>query len=195
LNFTLALSYSKDKTNLPQSDLTSVYNLPPNLPLYDANGKMFWSNNFTNPLSTLMRQNNANTSNLISNATVRYNVTKGLNLKANFGYTITDLEQKNLTPASVLNPASNPTSTLNFADNKAQNYIIEPTAEYVKEIGKGKLLAVVGASWQHNTSNGFSLTGSNYSTEALLNTLSGAGLITVNYNNIVEYKYNAIFGR
>ncbi|NBB29707.1 TonB-dependent receptor [Cellulophaga sp. BC115SP] len=195
LNFTLALSYSKDKTNLPQSDLTSVYNLPPNLPLYDANGKMFWSNNFTNPLSTLMRQNNANTSNLISNATVRYNVTKGLNLKANFGYTITDLEQKNLTPASVLNPSSNPTSTLNFADNKAQNYIIEPTAEYVKEIGKGKLLAVVGASWQHNTSNGFSLTATNYSTEALLNTLSGAGLVTVNYNNIVEYKYNAIFGR
>jgi hypothetical protein len=81
LNFTLALSYSKDKTNLPQSDLTSVYNLPPNLPLYDANGKNVLVEQLHQPLSTLMRQNNANTSNLISNATVRYNVTKRLKLK------------------------------------------------------------------------------------------------------------------
>ncbi len=195
LNVAFAVSYSKDNTNLPQSDVSMVYNLPPNLPLYDANGKLFWSSNFTNPLSTLGRTYLSNTTNLIGNASVRYNVFSGFNIKSNFGYTITDLDQKNLTPASVLNPASNPTSNSVFADNKAQNYIIEPTAEYTKEIGQGKLLAVAGASWQHNTSDGYYITGSNYSSEALLNTLSAAGLITINYNNIVEYKYNALFGR
>ncbi len=195
LSASFAASYSSGKTNLLTSDLTSVYNLPPNLPLYDAGGKLFWTTQFTNPLSSILKRYKGVTSNLISSANFRYTVLPGLNLKANFGYTITDLDQKTANPASSNNPANNPVSSAVFANNKAQNWIIEPTAEYTTNISEGKLSALVGASWQHNTSSGYFLSASNYSNEALLGTLSAAGTVTVSYNNIVEYKYNAVFGR
>lgn len=194
-NASFAVSYSNANTNITQSDISSVYNLPPNLPLYQPDGKLFWATGFTNPLSSLLRRYKGVTTNLIGNATLRYTLLPGLNLKTNVGYTITDLDQKTATPASALNPATNPTSSAVFSDNKAQNYIIEPTAEYTTKISEGKLTALVGASWQHNTSNGYFITGSNYSSEALLGTLSAAGTTVVNYNNIVEYKYAALFGR
>lgn len=194
-NASIAASYSSGKTNFLTSDIATVYNLPPNLPLYDAAGKLFWTTQFTNPLSNILKRYKGVTSNLISSANFRYTILPGLNLKANFGYTITDLDQKTANPASSNNPANNPVSSAQFADNKAQNWIIEPTAEYTRKVGDGRLSALIGASWQHNTSSGYFLSGTNYSNEALLNTLAAAGTVTVSYNNVVEYKYSAGFAR
>jgi TonB-linked SusC/RagA family outer membrane protein len=194
-NASFGVSYSNDNTNILTSDITSAYNLPPNLPLYDSTGKLFWATGFTNPLSNLLKTYKGVTTNLIGNAALRYTVFPGLNVKANFGYTITDLNQNTANPASSQNPANNPVSSAVFADNKAQNWIIEPTAEYITQVSKGRLTALLGGSWQHNTSNGYYLNGTNYSSEALLGTLSAAGTTTVSYNNIVEYKYAAFFGR
>jgi TonB-linked SusC/RagA family outer membrane protein len=194
-NASFGASYSNDNTNIPTSDLTSAYNLPPDLPLYDSTGKLFWATGFTNPLANLLKKYKGVTTNLIGNAAVRYTVFPGLNVKASFGYTMTDLDQKTANPASSQNPANNPVSSAAFSDNKAQNWIIEPTAEYIAQVSKGKLTALLGGSWQHNISNGYYINGTNYSNEALLGTLSAAGTATVIYNNIVEYKYAAIFGR
>lgn len=188
-------SYSNANTNLITSDLSSVYNLPPNLPLYDTTGKLFWATGFTNPLSNLLKRYKGITTNLIGNANLRYTILPGLNLKANFGYTSTDLDQNTTNPSSSQNPVNNPTSSAVFSFNRAQNWIIEPTAEYITRISEGKLTALLGASWQHNISKGQYLNGTNYSSEALLGTLSAAGMVTVSYNNNVQYKYNAFFGR
>ncbi|TDH27044.1 SusC/RagA family TonB-linked outer membrane protein [Segetibacter sp. 3557_3] len=194
-NASFNASYSNANTNLITSDISSVYNLPPNLPLYDTAGKLFWAPGFTNPLSNLIKRYKGTTTNLIGNAVLRYTILPGLNLKSNFGYTTTDLDQNTTNPASSQNPVNNPVSSAVFSFNKAQNWIVEPTLEYITKISEGRFTALAGASWQHNTSKGQFLTGTNYSSEALLGTLSGAGLVTVNYNNIVEYKYNAFFGR
>jgi TonB-linked SusC/RagA family outer membrane protein len=194
-NASLGVSYSNDNTQIMTADISSAYNLPPNLPLYDANGKLFWNNNFTNPLANLLRRYKGITTNLIGNAVLRYTLLPGLNLKMNLGYAVNDLDQNTYTPASSQNPANNPVSSAQFTTNKAQNWIVEPTAEYTFNLGGGKLAVLAGGSWQHNTSNGQFLSGSNYSNEALLGTLSAAGTVTVSYNNIVEYKYAAAFGR
>jgi TonB-linked SusC/RagA family outer membrane protein len=194
-NASFAASYSNDNTNILTSDLSAAYNLPPDLPLYDASGKLFWATGFTNPLASLLKRYKGASTNLIGNATFRYTILPGLQLKTNFGYTTTDLDQKTTNPASSQNPVNNPTSSAVFSDNTASNYIIEPTAEYTRMIGDGKLGLLAGGSWQHNSSKGYFISGSNYSSEALLGTMSGAGTITVNYNNIVEYKYAALFGR
>ena len=194
-NASISASYSHDKTDILTTDLASVYNLPPTLPLYDASGKLFWSSAFTNPLASLLKRYNGITTNLIGNANFRYTILRGLNLKANFGYTINNLDQNTTNPASSQNPVNNPTSSAVFSDNKAENYIIEPTAEYAVNISNGKLTALAGASWQENTSKGVFLNGAGYTNEALLGTLSAAGTVTVAYNNIVKYKYAAAFGR
>ncbi|MES2775172.1 MAG: SusC/RagA family TonB-linked outer membrane protein [Bacteroidota bacterium] len=194
-NAAFGVSYSNANSNLTQSDISSIYNLPPNLPLYQPDGKLFWATGFTNPYSTLLRKYSGVTTNLIGNATLRYTILPGLNVKTNFGYTENNLDQKTATPASALNPSTNPVSSAVFSANKAKNWIIEPTAEYITHISEGKLSVLAGASWQHNTSLGLFQTGSNYSSEALLGTLLAAGTVVVNYNNNVQYKYDAVFGR
>jgi len=195
-NATFNVNYAVDKTNLNASDLASVYNLPPNLPLTDpVTGKFFFATGFTNPLTTLLNKYYGTTSNFIGNAGLRYTIINGLNVKMNLGYTASDLDNRSTTPASGQNPANNPTSTARFSYNKASNYIVEPTAEYSFMLGEGRFTALAGGSWQHNTSNSKSFTGTNYSNEALLGSLTAAGTVTVAYDNIVEYKYAAAFGR
>jgi TonB-linked SusC/RagA family outer membrane protein len=194
-NVSLSVSYANDNTNIPTSDLSSVYNLPPNLPLYDAAGKLFWATGFTNPLASLLKRYNGVTNNLIANANLKYIILSGLTAKANFGYTNTRLDQTATNPASSQNPANNPTSSAIFANLNAQNWIIEPTLDYVRTIGSGTLTALIGTSFQQNTSNGLYLSGANYSNEALLGTLGAAGTTTVLYNNIVKYKYDAVFAK
>ncbi|MBC6112587.1 TonB-dependent receptor [Pedobacter sp. CCM 8938] len=194
-NASFSVSYTNDNTNIPTSDVSSVYNLPPNLPLYDPSGKLFWATGFTNPLASLLRKYTGVTNNLIANANLKYTILPGLTAKTNFGYTNTRLEQIATTPASSQNPANSPTSSANFTNLNAQNWIIEPTLDYVKTIGSGKLTALIGTSFQQNTSNGLYLSGTNYSNEALLGTLGAAGTTTVLYNNIIKYKYDAIFAK
>lgn len=194
-NLSVNANYTRDNTDILTSDLASSYNLPPNLPLYDTTGKLFWSTQFTNPLGSLLKRYDGVTSNLIGSALVRYSPVKGLNIKGNFGYTITNLDQHTTNPASSQNPANNPTSSAVFAYNKASNYIIEPTIDYSTDISKGKLTVLAGASWQKNTSNSTNLNGANYTNEALLGALSAAGTVTASFVNIVAYKYAAAFGR
>lgn len=188
-------NYAYNKTNLNSSDLASTYNLPPNLPLRDSTGKLYFITNFTNPLTVLLKKYNGTTTNLIGNASLRYIILPGLNLKANLGYTASDLSNTNTNPASANNPANNPVSSATFSFNKASNYIVEPTLDYNLKLGRGTLSALAGASWQHNTSNSKNFTGTNYSSEALLGSLTAAGTVTVSYDNIVEYKYAAGFAR
>jgi len=194
-NASFSINYTNANTNVPTTDLSSVYNLPPNLPLYDANGKLFWATGFTNPLASLLKKYNGVTTNMIANANLSYNILPGLTAKANFGYTITQLDQNTTNPASSQNPVNNPTSSAAFTNNKAQNWIIEPTLQYVRKIGEGKLTALAGASYQKNTSNSLYINGTNYSNEALLGSLIGAGTTTISYNNILAYKYDAVFGK
>ncbi|WP_437917889.1 SusC/RagA family TonB-linked outer membrane protein [Sphingobacterium sp. LRF_L2] len=193
-NASISVSYANDNTDMPSSDVSSYYNLPPNLPLYNEDGSFYWSSNFTNPLALLKRRYIGTTNNLISNANLSYKIMPGLTAKANFGYTITQLNQNNRTPASSLNPASNPKSSSTFSNTKAQNWIIEPTLDYSKQLGNGKLTALIGTSFQQNSSNSQTTYGSNYDIESLLGSLSAAGNITAS-NNLVYYKYNAVFGK
>ncbi|MBO9204183.1 MULTISPECIES: SusC/RagA family TonB-linked outer membrane protein [Niastella] len=194
-NIGVMVSYANDVTNLLADDISSAYNLPPNLPLYNADGTLYWYSGFTNPLGRLKKTYKGNSNNLIGNLTLRYTILPGLNLKATLGYTKTDLDQKKANPYSSDNPTSTLGSYAYFADNKAGNYIIEPTIDYTRKLGEGKLTALAGASLQSNTADGYQIYASNYSSEALLGSMIAAGTLQVYYNNIQRYKYAAGFGR
>lgn len=190
-----SVNYATDNTELPVSDLVSTYSLPPNMPLYDASGKMLWSQGFTNPLAMLLRKYNATTANLLANLNLRYTILEGLNLKLSMGYTNTQLEQNTGQPASSQNPVNNPTTSSIFTNNKSQNYIVEPTLDYSLKVAEGKLNLMVGGTLQRSVSNGTFFRGLNYSSEALLNSLIGAGTIVMDYNNYFDYKYASLYGR
>ncbi|MCL7987281.1 SusC/RagA family TonB-linked outer membrane protein [Sphingobacterium sp. lm-10] len=197
-NAAFSVSYANDQSNMPSSDVSSFYNLAPNYPIYNENGTYYWlpsSFGISNPIALLDRKYIGKTNNLISNANLSYNIAPGLVAKANFGYTITQLQQNNQTPSTSLNNTLPTTlGTSSFSNTKAQNWIIEPTLNYNKAIGDGNLTALVGTSFQQNSSATQTTNGTNYSNDALLGSLNAAGLFTAN-NNMVAYKYHAIFGK
>ena len=72
---------------------------------------------------------------------------------------------------------------------------MEPQADYTRRIGSGDLQVLAGASWQQNISEGHSLLGSGYSSDALLkNMLAANSLTPLNYN-YAQYNYESVFGR
>jgi TonB-linked SusC/RagA family outer membrane protein len=194
-NIGVMVSYASDVTNLIGEDLTTLYNLPPNFPLYNADGSLYWLSGYTNPLGRLKKTYKGVGNNLIGNLSLRYTILPGLNLKATLGYTHTDLDQKKQNPLSSDAPTSGSGSYSYFADNKAGNYIIEPTLDYTYKPGEGRLTVLAGASLQSNTADGYSIYAYNYSNEALLGTMTAAGTLRPDYNNVQRYKYAAGFGR
>src|SRR5699024_6683244 len=105
------------------------------------------------------------------------------------------LDAKKAIPASSLNPSNNPVSSAYFSTNKAQNWIVEPTATYHLQTGQGNLTALIGGTFQQNTSQTNSTKATNYSSDLLLGSLNGAGLITNYYPNYAQYNFASLYGR
>lgn len=188
-------AFSADKTNLVTMDLTNTYNLPPNMPLYNEDGSLFWDSYQQNPLGTLNQKYKGLTNTLLGNATLKYTPLEGLQLKMNLGYNQTTLDQKSAYPSASFNPAFGMASLAMFGNSRMQNYIIEPTADYSIKSSNWKLNFLAGASWQSTNSTGQSIMGENYSNDALLGSIVAAGNLVPQYGNIDEYNFNSVFGR
>ncbi len=188
-----SVNYAYMKNLMPNTDLSTIYTLAPNYPLYNANGSVNWTS--TSPLSYYPKTTDAQTSNLISNVNLSYKIINELTVKANLGYSTTRLRQQQINPASSQNPAASQVSSLRYTDNSNTNYIIEPQLLYNKKIGEGSFEALIGTTFQQTNTEGISLTGTGYSNEALINSLLGASAVTTNLNSNSIYKYNAFFGR
>lgn len=192
----ISLVYSYDKNNLPIRDLSSYYNLAPNYDPYTATGAFnFVSTYQYNPYALLAQKYKGTTANLIGNMNLRYTILPGLSLKANLGYTTLNFDQNGQTPGLTVNPAFNAAiSSAFFAATTARSYIVEPQVEYVKELGKGKLTALVGTTFQSNTSTTNTVNGTNYTNDALLGSIGAAGTLSgsTRYDN---YNFSSIFGR
>ncbi len=187
-------SYSRLQNNLIGSDLTSVYNLAPNYPLYNANGDLNWTGG-TNPEALLMQDFDNVSSNFITQLSLKYTLLPGLDLKINNGYTQTGLDQIRTTPARSQNPAFNPINVATFANNKTETYIVEPQMDYRKSFGKNQINVLIGGTFQHSNATGQALEGRNYTNEALIKSLVGAGTVIVSQNNYSLYRYASAFGR
>lgn len=196
--FSFSASYAYENNKLPPSDISGSYTLPPNYPSKlkdDSTGKLIWYAGFTNPLSYLEQTYNAITTNVMGNFSVHYTVLPGLDLKVNSGYTNVILDAKKAVPALSQNPSRNPASTAYFSTDKAQNWIIEPTATYELKTRSGKLNALIGGTFQQNISDASSVKATNYTSDLLLGSLNGAGLITNYFPNYAQYNFASLYGR
>jgi len=195
--FSFSASYAYENTKLPHSDPSLSYTLPPNYPsrLKDSTGKLIWYPGFTNPLSYLQQPYSGVTTNVMGNFSIHYMVLPGLDLKLSSGYTNILLDAKYAVPASALNPSFNPVSSAFFSTDKAQNWIVEPTATYNLQMGRGRLSALAGGTFQKNISQTASEKATNYSSDQLLGSLAGAGLITSYFPNYAQYNFTSVYGR
>ena len=203
LNFSANYSYDKNNSSGAPNPLVA-FTLPPDYPaLLDANGNLNWTykgvDPGNNPIAFLRRPYSAQTYNLLSNFQIGYQILKGITIRSNFGYNTFNEREYQASPGTTFDPniygANFQTrSSANFGTNDFRTWIIEPQAEYVKVISKGRLDALVGATFQQNTNIFTSINATNYSNDALLGSISAAGSKTAG-DGFSIYKYSAIFSR
>jgi TonB-linked SusC/RagA family outer membrane protein len=195
-NANLGINYTYNNTTLLARDLSTLYNLPPNLPSYNPDGSLYWNANFTNPASYRFVKYLGKTNNLMANAILRYTVLPGLDLKTSVGFGRVQLEQNTQNPALSKSPLSGTaTHSALFANIDQKSYIVEPQATYNKNIAAGTLSALLGGTFQSTLNTSLGMSGDNYSSPALLGSITGAGTTTAPIYRYTLYRYNSIFGR
>jgi TonB-linked SusC/RagA family outer membrane protein len=192
----ISAAYSYDRNNLPRLDPSTYFALAPNYEPYTATGAFNQSGLVQyNPFAVLGQTYKASTANLIGNMNLRYQILPGLSVKANLGYTSLYFDQNVQKPGATLNPAfETAISNAVFGTTQAKSYIAEPQLEYIRELGKGKLTALAGTTFQSSTSSTNTVTGTNYSNDALLGSMAAAGTLSAGtgYDN---YDFTSLFGR
>lgn len=205
LVLSLTAGYSQSRSQLPVPDLAAYVNRAPNQRLYDSSGKLAWEEggvsfrsggliDYANPLAMLQEKYEGVFRSLLSNMQVEVKAFKGLVLRANMGYNNMIGEEKRLSPSTSIDPYSNTLPSANFSKSLKQSWIMEPQAEYMVRIGPGKLLLLMGASWQENEGSGLIAEGTNYTSDLLLGSIAGAGLVK-NRSSSTHYRYTAVFSR
>ncbi|MEJ5145320.1 SusC/RagA family TonB-linked outer membrane protein [Sphingobacterium sp. MYb388] len=201
--FTIGFSgiYSADNNDVSVLDQTSIaYNLPPNYPLYNEDGSLYWSGlSFgvpANPLGQLNQTVKNKGTNLVTNLNLAFQLWKGLTLKTNLGYGRSDSDEKRLVPRSSMDPniSTNVANSI-FGYRVSDNYTIEPQLDYVTEIGQGKFSTMIGGTWQHSAfRQPFSIMARDFPSDDFLENIASAGSTTVTRGSS-EYKYASVFGR
>lgn len=198
-SFLFSGSYTRNTNKPPVFDLTSSIDLAPNAPkIYNKDGSInYESSTFFNPFAAYNVRYNVNTDNLISNFTVGYKLAKGLEFKTSFGYNLLLLSETNSTPSAAINPAqaSFILRSTAITDNRIRSWIIEPQLTYSARLWKGNLDALLGTTFQDNSSDGKIVVGTGYTSDALLGDLKSAPTIRVQGTNSALYRYEALFGR
>ncbi|ACU03871.1 SusC/RagA family TonB-linked outer membrane protein [Pedobacter heparinus] len=200
-NANFSASFNHIKQNLLNTDLTIYMFLTPNFPdLRDQYGQLNYSNNTIslNPLVFLSQPNNANMNTLIGNVSLSYKFLKNLVFKTALGYSSILRTEFVKFPLAAINPAQNPTSESRmslFSDNHNDTFMLEPQIAYNGDFLGGKIEILGGMSLQKNDAQFRTIQASNYSSDEIMDNISGAALLTNLGATNSEYKYIAGFGR
>jgi TonB-dependent starch-binding outer membrane protein SusC len=193
---TASVNFSGDKNDIVPTDVSQYFNLPPNLPVYNPDGSLYWYGSTQNPVAYLNRTYETNTYNLIGNSTLRYEIVPGLTARANLGYTMTTMKQLQTLPATGFTTNSPvPGSTAQYGHSDANSYVVESQLDYTRQTGPGKLSLMAGGTWQQTVQEGYYYLGAGYSSDALLKNMAAASTLTLRNFNYSEYKYQAFYGR
>ncbi len=148
------------------------------------------------PFASFYQPYTGKTNFLNSSLALTYEVFKGLNIRANFGYSTTDARQTQLTPIYSLDKtlSTPPTGSAYFGNNNVGNLTFEPQIDFNRFVYGGQLNILIGSTVQSNTTRGQSIEGVGYTSDLLLRTISNAP--NKNADELFgEYRYAAVFGR
>ncbi|HTF20660.1 MAG TPA: SusC/RagA family TonB-linked outer membrane protein [Chryseolinea sp.] len=197
-HFTVSSSIVLDNNQLPYQDPTaSAMILPPNAPqAYDTAGNLNWETGYENPYASLMRKLQTNTTNVIGNSTLNYEIINGLTAKVNLGYNLINMKETATMPIAANDPANGlQTGISTFSSRRISTWIAEPQLEYKIKLGPGQLTSLVGSTFQSTTRQGETLFGFGFSSDALLENMSAATTLLALSADNSEYKYVGLFGR
>jgi len=195
----------KSTYSYTQSDLigvgSGVLEAPDAPAIFNSQGNLNWAGwepvpNQLNNWGTLFEPYSATTGFLNSQLNLKYQILKGLQFVAQFGYSTMHGQNDELTEIASQNPINaTPYGSSIFSNTNLNNSIVEPQLEYNQILGRnGKLAVLVGASSQSISEDANQDNGSGYINDNLLSSLQNAP-ITTSYNSFGNYKYAGLFGR
>lgn len=201
----LGVNYVYDNNKMPTGDFTAPsQNLAPDAPaVYDKYGNLNWQifnggATWANPLASTLENAKAATDNFISSLNLSYQILPGLKLLSSFGYNHDEMQGANYIPAGSQAPPnnSNPFSrSYGLSSQTFEKWIVEPQLNYVQNIGRGRLEALVGTTFQQSTTNYYGLVAAGYTSDALITDPLAASYVALQVFNDILYRYNAVYGR
>jgi len=201
-NLNITTSYTDETTHLPQEDLTSYIDFPPNMyQPYDSLGNLQWNEkpgtvSNGNPLAALQQPYNTESNRFTATGLFSYKILPNLYLKASLGYNQFLFHEAALYPISSQDPSYAPQGSNAIGSSSEKTWNVEPQLEYVNDkIGeKGKLSALVGTTFQATNNYSQLDNGYGYTNDLLLTSVKAAPYLTAT-NKTNEYRYNAVFAR
>lgn len=181
------------------NSLGNVSILPPNAPeVYNEMGKLNfagWQDEMFE-FTQLQRRSKGSGSTLNSSLNLGYSVWKNLSMNVNLGYNSMSSDQRSITPLSSYNLVTNPSAraSISNANTNVKNFLIEPQAEYNSFIGKGKLNALLGATFQSTSTKVMQLMAAGFASDEQLQSINAATTFT-NSERVLFHKYLGVFGR
>lgn len=199
MNF--SIGYTIQDNAQPALELSSYARfLPPNAPaLYNSDGSLNWENaTWQNPLRNLNAKYDSKTKDLIANTVFSYEIAKNLTIKSSFGYTDLTTYETRTMPSTLYNPIYNVSSmrSVIYANNtNRSSWIVEPQINWEKEFWGGKAGALLGSTFQSQTTNTLYQMAGGFSSNDLIYNLAAAQYVIILGNDQTQYKYQAFFGR
>jgi TonB-linked SusC/RagA family outer membrane protein len=187
-------AFTKNVNNLPTNNVQLYYSLPPNLPLYNADGTFFWNNSYTNPVAGTLAPREVKTDNITLNGTLKYDIIPGLSFKTDLGFNRISFNMVSANTRASRNPNTTVNGSVLMQNNFSEIYTIEPQLNFTRKIGPGRLTALAGATYQYSLSNQpFYLQGT-FTNDALYTDLGSLTIVTQS-SGFNDSKFASLFGR
>ncbi len=191
VSFTGNYVWNKNTVQSENFSTDRIYLAPDAPQIFNSDGSLNWepltpgqSGTWTNPYGALNASYNQNTSNLIGNAILSYNILPNWELKSSFGYNMIVTEEVQAYPTTVYDPGYNFTSGYSsFNTINKSNWIIEPQTTYKTNLFKGSLTGLLGGTFEGNNANIKTLNASGFVSDALIEDPQAAGSIGVASNS------------
>ena len=199
INF--ASAFTNQNNNQPANDLSKIARtLAPNAPaLFKDDGSLNWENStWENPLAILEGKYLTNTTDLLLNSSIGYEIVTGLELKANVGLTDLKHNESRTQPSTLYDPAyqAGPEfSTLTSTTTNRKSWIIEPQITWEKTWKYGITNVLLGATFQQQKGLNNLQEASGFSSNSLIYNPAAATSVDLIHYLESDYKYNAFFGR
>lgn len=162
-----SLNYSSDRNSAIAVEPSSFVTLPPNYPLYNADGSLNWL--ISNPEAFSLKTMENKTKNLNTNLLLGYKVLPDLAFKASIGYTRMQINQKYQNPGASQDPTfGTPTGSNGFTEGTNKAFTFEPMADYTFHKNQHTLHALLGGTYIDNNSEDYRLSGFLYTDDAQL---------------------------
>jgi TonB-dependent starch-binding outer membrane protein SusC len=200
LSLAFSTSYGYDRSKLLTRDLTQFTDLLPNAPWpYDDNGNLVFQEHgqhLLNPMAFLRQPHNFLQERLTASFKMNWDLFPWLQVNTRMGYTNLTGDEYTKIPMSSQDTSIpiKPHRIAYFGDSKSRSWIFEPQLEYSRDSGYiGRIKAIIGTSLRELTGSGTLQTGSRYTSDDAMGSISNAPVITSS-DNYRQYRLNSVYG-